>query len=176
MDAVLGCCEDYKLRRAKACVGSEIQGILSIVTSHKSRQQPELLTSELLGSNRGSKESVSGFSSEVCSGQPNFLLSVLPSKVYSTTPWPHELETRTSTRVWGHVLHSGCNILPERLICRQNEVPLIYTFELCSPERVPLFAGSLKGPTSCMDLPLRNLRDHFNCFPLIDLYQMEILL
>lgn len=86
--------------------------------------------------------------------------------------WKHEL----AHEFGGHVLHSGCNILPERLICRQNEVPLIYTFELCSPERVPLFAGSLKGPTSCMDLPLRNRRDHFNCFPLINLYQMEILL
>lgn len=58
VDAVLRCCEDYKLMRAKACVGSEVQGILSVVTSHKGRQQPEVLTSELLGSNRGSKESV----------------------------------------------------------------------------------------------------------------------
>lgn len=58
MDAVLRCCEDYKLMRAKACVGSEVQGILSVVTSHKGGQQSEVLTSELLGSNRGSKESV----------------------------------------------------------------------------------------------------------------------
>lgn len=140
------CSEDDILRRAKACVGSEIQGILSTVTSHKGRQQPELLTPGHLGSNTGSEESVSGFSSKVCSGQPNSRLPALPSKVYSITPWPHQLETQTSTRVWGHILHSGCNVLSERLVCRQNDVPLIYTLELCSPERVPPFAGSLKVP------------------------------
>lgn len=92
VDAMLWCCEDYKLRRAKPCVGSEI---LSTVTSRKGRQQPELLTSGHLGSNMGNKESVSGFSSKVCSGQPNSHLPALPSKVYSTThgliSWKHKL-------------------------------------------------------------------------------------